>query len=147
MDVWCVCAFFCVCVVLCLGRGLASSWSPVQGVLLSVNDQETKKSAQCSKSGSKLPNGSKEEGKMPMGRLPTFLEIPRRKRRTASLEVSREMWAGQASPFSPIQLNLKTEIDLEDGMSRAYVKSEYFDFYTLKWREEEEEEEEEELNP
>jgi hypothetical protein len=36
MDVWCVCAFFCVCVVLCLGRGLATSWSPVQGVLPSV---------------------------------------------------------------------------------------------------------------
>jgi hypothetical protein len=45
MDVWCVCAFFCVCVVLCLGRGLATSWSPVQGVLQSVNDQETEKSA------------------------------------------------------------------------------------------------------
>jgi hypothetical protein len=29
----CMCAFFCVCVVLCLGRGLATSWSPVQGVL------------------------------------------------------------------------------------------------------------------
>jgi hypothetical protein len=27
---------FCVCVVLCLGSGLATSWSPVQGVLLSV---------------------------------------------------------------------------------------------------------------
>jgi hypothetical protein len=26
-----------------------------------VNDQETEKSALCSKSGSKLPNGSKEE--------------------------------------------------------------------------------------
>jgi hypothetical protein len=25
MDVWCVCAFFCVCVILCLGRGLATS--------------------------------------------------------------------------------------------------------------------------
>jgi hypothetical protein len=24
-DVWCVFAFFCVCVVLCLGRGLATS--------------------------------------------------------------------------------------------------------------------------
>jgi hypothetical protein len=53
MDVWCVRAFFCVCVVLCLGRGLATSWSPVQGVLPSVNDQETEKSALCSKSGSK----------------------------------------------------------------------------------------------
>jgi hypothetical protein len=36
MDVWCFCAFFCVCVVLCLGRGLATGWSPVQGVLPSV---------------------------------------------------------------------------------------------------------------
>jgi hypothetical protein len=27
MDVWCVCvrAFFCVCVVICIGRGLATS--------------------------------------------------------------------------------------------------------------------------
>jgi hypothetical protein len=25
MDVWHVCVFFCVCVVLCLGRGLATS--------------------------------------------------------------------------------------------------------------------------
>jgi hypothetical protein len=63
MDVWWVCAFFCVCVVLCLGRGLATSWSPVQGVLPSVNDQETDKSALCSKSESKLPNGSKDEEK------------------------------------------------------------------------------------
>jgi hypothetical protein len=49
MDVWCVCAFFCVCVVLCLGRDLATSWSSVQGFLPSVNDQETEKSALCSK--------------------------------------------------------------------------------------------------
>jgi hypothetical protein len=34
MDV-CV-HLFCVCVVLSLGRGLATSWSPVQGVLPSV---------------------------------------------------------------------------------------------------------------
>jgi hypothetical protein len=39
MDVWCVCAFSCVCVVLCLGRGLATSWSPVQGVLPSVRSR------------------------------------------------------------------------------------------------------------
>jgi hypothetical protein len=64
MDVWCVCAFFCVCVVLCLGRGFAMSWSTVQGVLPFVNDQETEKSALCSKSGSKLPNGSKEGKKL-----------------------------------------------------------------------------------
>jgi hypothetical protein len=31
----CVCVY-CVCVVLCLGRGLATGWSPVQGVLPSV---------------------------------------------------------------------------------------------------------------
>jgi hypothetical protein len=31
----CMC-LFCVCVVLCLGRGLATSWSLVQGVLPSV---------------------------------------------------------------------------------------------------------------
>jgi hypothetical protein len=37
MGVWCVCMrLFCVCVALCLGRGLATSWSLVQGVLLSV---------------------------------------------------------------------------------------------------------------
>jgi hypothetical protein len=35
MDVWCVCVYS-VCVVLCLGRGLETSWSPVQGVLPSV---------------------------------------------------------------------------------------------------------------
>jgi hypothetical protein len=29
-----VCArLFCVCVVLCVGSGLATGWSPVQGVL------------------------------------------------------------------------------------------------------------------
>jgi hypothetical protein len=37
------------------------SWSPVQGVLPPVNDQETEKSAICSDSGSKLTNGNKEE--------------------------------------------------------------------------------------
>jgi hypothetical protein len=47
----CVCAFFCVCVVLCLGRGLTTSCLPVQGVLPSVNDHETEKSAPCSKVG------------------------------------------------------------------------------------------------
>jgi hypothetical protein len=48
-----VCAFFSVCVVLCLGSGLATGQSPVQGVLPSVNDQETDKSALCFKSRSK----------------------------------------------------------------------------------------------
>jgi hypothetical protein len=37
MDVWCLCmCLFCACVVLCLGRGLAMSWSLVQGVLPTV---------------------------------------------------------------------------------------------------------------
>jgi hypothetical protein len=49
----CVYAFFCVCAVLCLGRGLATSWSPAQGVLPSVNDQETEKSALCSEVGAR----------------------------------------------------------------------------------------------
>jgi hypothetical protein len=54
MAVWCVCVFFFfVCVVLCLGRGHGTSWSPVQGVLPSVNDQETEKSALCSKVGAR----------------------------------------------------------------------------------------------
>jgi hypothetical protein len=53
IDIWCVCAFLCVCVVLCLGRGLSTSWSPVQGVLPSVNYQETEKSALCSKMGAR----------------------------------------------------------------------------------------------
>jgi hypothetical protein len=40
MDVYCLC---CVCVFLCLctGRGLAMSWSPIQGVLLTVLDLVT----------------------------------------------------------------------------------------------------------
>jgi hypothetical protein len=36
MNVWCVYAFLCVCVVLCLGSGLATGQSLVQGVLPSV---------------------------------------------------------------------------------------------------------------
>jgi hypothetical protein len=36
MDVWCVYAFFCVCVVLCLGSGPPTGQSLVQGVLPSV---------------------------------------------------------------------------------------------------------------
>jgi hypothetical protein len=39
MDVWCLCV--CVFLCLCRGRGLATSWSPVQGVLPTVADQET----------------------------------------------------------------------------------------------------------
>jgi hypothetical protein len=37
MDVCCVYVFFCVCVVLYLGRGLATNWSLIQGVLSIVN--------------------------------------------------------------------------------------------------------------
>jgi hypothetical protein len=44
---------FSVCVVLCLGRGLATSWSLAQALLPSVNDQETEKSAPCSKVGAR----------------------------------------------------------------------------------------------
>jgi hypothetical protein len=36
-----VCVCVCVSLCLCTGRGLATSWSPVQGVLLTVPDQET----------------------------------------------------------------------------------------------------------
>jgi hypothetical protein len=43
MDVWWCMCLFCVCVVLCLGRGFATSWSLVQGVRTSVNDHETEK--------------------------------------------------------------------------------------------------------
>jgi hypothetical protein len=49
----CVLFFVCVCVVLCLGRDLATSLSPVQGVLPSVNDQETEKSTLCSQVGTR----------------------------------------------------------------------------------------------
>jgi hypothetical protein len=39
----CVCVCVCVCVFLCscTGRGLATSWSPVRGILPTVPDQET----------------------------------------------------------------------------------------------------------
>jgi hypothetical protein len=63
MDVWCVCAFFGVYVVLCVGRGLATSWSPVQGVLPTVNDQETEKSALCSKKVEQAPKWEQRERK------------------------------------------------------------------------------------
>jgi hypothetical protein len=43
--------FVCVCVVLCLDRGLATSWSPIQGVLSPVNYKETEQSALCSNMG------------------------------------------------------------------------------------------------
>jgi hypothetical protein len=39
----CVCVFLC----LCTGRGLATSWSPVQEVLPIVPDQETEETQPC----------------------------------------------------------------------------------------------------
>jgi hypothetical protein len=47
MDI-CV-RLFCVCVVLCVGSGLATGWSPVQGVLLTVYRLRNWKSGQGSK--------------------------------------------------------------------------------------------------
>jgi hypothetical protein len=44
----CVRFFFYIYVVMCLGRGLATSLSPVQRVLPPVKDQETEQSALCS---------------------------------------------------------------------------------------------------
>jgi hypothetical protein len=41
----CIC-LFCVCVVLCLGKGLATGWSPVQGFLLPVYKIKKLKSGQ-----------------------------------------------------------------------------------------------------
>jgi hypothetical protein len=46
MDVWCMC-LFCVCVVLCLGRGLATVWSLIQGVLWSVKIMKLKEEARA----------------------------------------------------------------------------------------------------
>jgi hypothetical protein len=50
MDVWFVC-LFCVCLVLCVVRGLATGRSPVQGVLLHVYKIKKLKSGQCSTKG------------------------------------------------------------------------------------------------
>jgi hypothetical protein len=43
LRAWVFSVCVCVCVLLCLctGRGLATSWSPIQGVLPTVPDQET----------------------------------------------------------------------------------------------------------
>jgi hypothetical protein len=41
--------FYCVCIVLCVGSGLATGWSPVQGVLPLCIDQETAKAAKVHK--------------------------------------------------------------------------------------------------
>jgi hypothetical protein len=43
----CVCVYS-VCVVLCVDSGLATSWSPVQGVYrLCIEDQETERAAKA----------------------------------------------------------------------------------------------------
>jgi hypothetical protein len=57
MDVWCVCAFFCVYVVLCLVRGLATNWSPVQGVLPSVKWSRNWETSPMIQSGNKRSKG------------------------------------------------------------------------------------------
>jgi hypothetical protein len=44
---------FCVCVVLCLGRGFSTSWSPVQGVLSSVKWSRNSEISPMLQSGSK----------------------------------------------------------------------------------------------
>jgi hypothetical protein len=57
-----VCPRSSLFVVLCLGRGLAMSWSPVQGALQSVKDQETEYWALCSNmAGSSRLRGKEEE--------------------------------------------------------------------------------------
>jgi hypothetical protein len=54
----CVCMrLFCVCAVLCLDRGLATGWSPVQGDLPSVNETEISLLLQ---SGSKRREGERD---------------------------------------------------------------------------------------
>jgi hypothetical protein len=52
-----VCVYVRVFLCLCTGRGLTTSWSPVQGVLPAVPDQETEETQPYApKSGSKLPS-------------------------------------------------------------------------------------------
>jgi hypothetical protein len=60
-----VCVCVCVFVGLCTGRSLETSWSPVQGVLPTVPDQETEETQPCApKSGCKLPSvGATRKGK------------------------------------------------------------------------------------
>jgi hypothetical protein len=39
---------FCVCVVLCVGSGIATGWSPIKRILPTVyKDQETEKAAKA----------------------------------------------------------------------------------------------------
>jgi hypothetical protein len=52
LNVWCV-RFLCVCVVLCIGRGLPRSWSPVQGVLPCVKWSRNWEISPMLQSGSK----------------------------------------------------------------------------------------------
>jgi hypothetical protein len=48
----CLCVLlFCVYVVLCVGRGLATGWSPVQGVLPTVYRIKKLKNGQCPTKG------------------------------------------------------------------------------------------------
>jgi hypothetical protein len=67
----CVCVYVFLC--LCTGRGLVTSWSPVQGVLPTVPDQETTETQPYApKSGSKLPSlGATRKKKM----LPPFFHM------------------------------------------------------------------------
>jgi hypothetical protein len=61
-------SFVCVCVVLCLGRGLKTSWSLVQGVLPSVKyDYGTEYEA-------RTLNGLED----PLKNIPVLLQIPSR---------------------------------------------------------------------
>jgi Na+-transporting NADH:ubiquinone oxidoreductase subunit NqrC len=49
------------------GRGLATSWSPIHGVLPTVPDGETEESQPCAPKAEQAPNcGSNEEEKNPV---------------------------------------------------------------------------------
>jgi hypothetical protein len=77
MDIWYMC-LFCVCVVLCLGRGLATSWSLVQGVLPSVKwswnwkKSEARAQGGCRASEKKID----DEYKLLNSSLRSFLQSP-----------------------------------------------------------------------
>jgi hypothetical protein len=62
MDVYCLC---CVCVFLCscAGRGLATSWSPVQGVLQTVLDLVTEVKRKVSWRRPRAELGCRAKGK------------------------------------------------------------------------------------
>jgi hypothetical protein len=82
MDVWCVCVcecvlLFCVCSVLCLGRGLATSWLLVQGILRNVNRSGNWKQARAYKGcGAAQENPSSRT--MPLGSTQTLTEMSTR---------------------------------------------------------------------